>query len=166
MARRQKKGKIGRNDTCPCGSCKKYKHCCLRRPDKGFGQPAFGQAVSGEVMPLGLGWDDDLDDLEATTNGVLDLIAASRWDEAEEACRTLRERWPDQIDHLERLAMVRAAQGRHAEAADLNRQAAEFARTHEGFEPASVDYYVQLAAEQERLAADAPEPSAPPTTET
>ncbi len=21
--------KIGRNDTCPCGSGKKYKHCCL-----------------------------------------------------------------------------------------------------------------------------------------
>ena len=24
-------GKIGRNQRCPCGSGKKYKHCCLRR---------------------------------------------------------------------------------------------------------------------------------------
>jgi hypothetical protein len=24
--------KIGRNDPCPCGSGKKYKHCCLRKP--------------------------------------------------------------------------------------------------------------------------------------
>ena len=24
--------KIGRNDPCPCGSGKKYKHCCLNRP--------------------------------------------------------------------------------------------------------------------------------------
>jgi len=139
---------------------------CLRRPDKGLGLRAVGQALSTEDMTVRFRWDDDIEVLEEITNGVLDLIAASRWDEAEEACRTLRERWPDQIDHLERLAMVRAAQGRHAEAADLNRQAAEFARTHEGFEPASVDYYVQQAAEQERLAADAPEPSAPPTTET
>jgi uncharacterized protein YecA (UPF0149 family) len=25
-----KEYKIGRNDTCPCGSGKKYKHCCLK----------------------------------------------------------------------------------------------------------------------------------------
>lgn len=25
--------KIGRNDPCPCGSGRKYKHCCLNRPD-------------------------------------------------------------------------------------------------------------------------------------
>ena len=24
-----KKAKVGRNDPCPCGSCKKYKNCCL-----------------------------------------------------------------------------------------------------------------------------------------
>ena len=23
--------KVGRNDPCPCGSGRKYKHCCLRR---------------------------------------------------------------------------------------------------------------------------------------
>lgn len=26
------KGKIGRNDSCPCGSGKKYKRCCINRP--------------------------------------------------------------------------------------------------------------------------------------
>ncbi len=26
----RKKGKIGRNDPCPCGSGKKYKNCCGR----------------------------------------------------------------------------------------------------------------------------------------
>lgn len=25
--------KIGRNDPCPCGSGKKYKHCCLGKTD-------------------------------------------------------------------------------------------------------------------------------------
>jgi uncharacterized protein YecA (UPF0149 family) len=28
--------KIGRNDPCPCGSGKKYKHCCLNK-DRGKG---------------------------------------------------------------------------------------------------------------------------------
>lgn len=28
--------KIGRNDPCPCGSGKKYKHCCLKRDNKNF----------------------------------------------------------------------------------------------------------------------------------
>lgn len=27
---RIKENKIGRNDPCPCGSEKKYKHCCLK----------------------------------------------------------------------------------------------------------------------------------------
>ena len=26
--------KVGRNDTCPCGSGKKYKHCCLARQEQ------------------------------------------------------------------------------------------------------------------------------------
>jgi uncharacterized protein len=26
-----RKGKVGRNDRCPCGSGKKFKACCLRR---------------------------------------------------------------------------------------------------------------------------------------
>ena len=26
--------KIGRNDPCPCGSSKKYKHCCLKKKNK------------------------------------------------------------------------------------------------------------------------------------
>jgi uncharacterized protein YchJ len=28
--------KVGRNDPCPCGSGKKYKHCCLKK-DQGKG---------------------------------------------------------------------------------------------------------------------------------
>ncbi len=30
-AARRKKAKVGRNDPCPCGSGKKYKHCCMRK---------------------------------------------------------------------------------------------------------------------------------------
>lgn len=28
---RSTQAKVGRNETCPCGSGKKYKHCCLRQ---------------------------------------------------------------------------------------------------------------------------------------
>jgi uncharacterized protein YecA (UPF0149 family) len=28
---RRSEPKIGRNDPCPCGSGKKYKHCCLNK---------------------------------------------------------------------------------------------------------------------------------------
>ena len=31
---RRKNAKIGRNDPCPCGSGKKYKHCCDAVNDK------------------------------------------------------------------------------------------------------------------------------------
>ncbi|MDY0130910.1 MAG: SEC-C metal-binding domain-containing protein, partial [Methanosarcina vacuolata] len=34
--------KIGRNDPCPCGSGKKYKHCCLGR----------SKVVTGNQTPI------------------------------------------------------------------------------------------------------------------
>ena len=30
----RKEAKIGRNDPCPCGSGKKYKHCCQNKPQR------------------------------------------------------------------------------------------------------------------------------------
>ncbi|NLC12895.1 MAG: hypothetical protein GX768_02455, partial [Chloroflexi bacterium] len=30
--------KIGRNDPCPCGSGKKYKHCCINNASKPHAQ--------------------------------------------------------------------------------------------------------------------------------
>jgi hypothetical protein len=42
--------KTGRNDPCPCGSGKKYKHCCL---PKGRGDdrtwPGAAQTIAGEI---------------------------------------------------------------------------------------------------------------------
>ena len=45
--------KIGRNDPCPCGSGKKYKHCCLR-------QEATGKS---EAMSQDRAWDTMIDKL-------------------------------------------------------------------------------------------------------
>ncbi len=30
-AKQQRLGRVGRNEPCPCGSGKKFKHCCLRK---------------------------------------------------------------------------------------------------------------------------------------
>ncbi len=49
------------------------------------------------------------------------------------------------IDCLERRAMLLRARGQNQLAADYYRRAAEYARTHEGFEPASIDYYLDSA---------------------
>lgn len=37
--------KIGRNDPCPCGSGKKYKHCCLISESAGFGSDMASRAL-------------------------------------------------------------------------------------------------------------------------
>lgn len=40
----------GRNAPCPCGSGKKYKHCCLQNPERGGSQrPAGAQGVADEI---------------------------------------------------------------------------------------------------------------------
>lgn len=59
----------------------------------------------------------DIQDLDKLSNGVMDEIEAGRLDEAERLCEKLLKQYPDQIDGHKRLAKVREAQGRWAEAA-------------------------------------------------
>ena len=46
-------GKIGRNEQCPCGSGKKYKHCCLTKDQAGMAQAnqeaAFKVSLINEI---------------------------------------------------------------------------------------------------------------------
>lgn len=49
--------KIGRNHPCPCGSGKKYKHCCLLLPDNPYADPVAENPAAGVS--------DDLADLLA-----------------------------------------------------------------------------------------------------
>lgn len=42
--------KIGRNEMCPCGSGKKYKHCCARSPQVQQRQPSPGEQLKGSLM--------------------------------------------------------------------------------------------------------------------
>ena len=56
-------------------------------------------------------FDFDLAELEALSNGVLDLIEHGRFIEAERICRELKTRFPDQKDWLDRLAILHEARG-------------------------------------------------------
>jgi tetratricopeptide (TPR) repeat protein len=151
--------KVGRNDPCPCGSGKKYKKCCLEKeaesarnrppPPPVRHQPPIASATRA-VAPPAVAWDAidlDDDDLDELSNRVVDLIHAGRLDEAEKVCDQLDRRFPDMIDCLDRRAMVLKARGQNKLAAQYYRRAADYARTHEGFEPESIDYYLDSANE-------------------
>ncbi len=121
--------KIGRNESCPCGSGKKYKKCCLPAPQS----PKGGTFIY-----------TDLDEL---SNQVWDLIKQKKFVQAEEICQRLLEQYPDQIDGLHRYAEVFEAQGEKQKAAQYYRKAADFAGHAEGFDQESVDYFGKKAEE-------------------
>ena len=132
--------KIGRNAPCPCGSGKKYKKCCLSADEE-----AARRSRPPMPPPPGFVWEED--PLDKLSNRVVDLIEAGRLDEADAVCDQLAAEYPDMIDPIERRAMVLEARGDAAAAAHHYRLAADYARTHEGFEPDSVTYYVDKARE-------------------
>jgi len=109
---------VGRNQPCPCASGKKYKRCCLAKHEALVSERLRAQTVDHDL------WQDD--DLDETSNAVVDLIRAGRLDEAEAAARDLLLRYPEVVDGLERLAMVYEARGDRKRAADYYRQAVAF----------------------------------------
>jgi tetratricopeptide (TPR) repeat protein len=135
----------GRNDPCPCGSGTKYKKCCLLRTP-----PPPPASPPKAASPAWVLQDDGLDDL---SNSVVDLVQARRFEEALGACQRLLQEFPDVVDGLERSALVHAALGDHATAADFYRKALAFvtdpSRCHE-YEDA--DFYRQQVEKEERFA--------------
>jgi tetratricopeptide (TPR) repeat protein len=133
-----------RNDPCPCGSGKKYKKCCMKALEGGGGEEFEDLRAS-------------LDELDALSNSVIDLIAARDFDRAEAACKKLLKEYPDQADGIWRLAMLHEARGNRPEAAKCYREAAEFMRTHEGFDEEGITDMLESARGMEA-------PQAPPAT--
>jgi tetratricopeptide (TPR) repeat protein len=114
---------IGRNDTCPCGSGKKYKKCCLAADEARQAQ----LRVAPPPPPPRLHFFDDLgDELESLSNSVIELVDENRFDDALAACKRLLQEFPEVVDGLERSGMVHAKIGNHALAADFYRQALAF----------------------------------------
>ncbi len=80
---------------------------------------------------------DDLDDL---SDSVLDLIDAGKFDEAEAVCNDLNKRYPDQVDGIERLAMVYEARGGSEKAAQYYLRTAEFMQSNPGFDKKGIEW--------------------------
>ncbi len=128
-------GKIGRNDSCPCGSGEKYKKCCLN-------QPQNISEVNSDLY-------EDINTLDKMSNGINDLLKKSDFEKALAVCRQLLKKYPRQIDGISRFAQVYEAMGEHTKAAEYYRKSAEFAATNEGFEQESVDMYLEDAMRME-----------------
>ena len=156
--------KTGRNDPCPCGSGKKYKHCCLKKDEAAEYEAlaAGSQAAHTDLMKLigrlAAQYDDD-DELTDAANVVLDFIHADKLDEAEQAARKFLVRFPDVYDGYDLLGMVYEARGDNKKAADYYRKAIDFIREH----PDQSDT-PELEAALHRLVAklDPPAPSVDP----
>jgi tetratricopeptide (TPR) repeat protein len=127
--------KIGRNDPCPCGSGKKYKHCC-RDKDEAAERAALAtsQAAASAKYQQRQAWLkaqlEHEDELTNASNAVIELLGAGKVDEAEQAARELLVRFPDVHDGYDRLGMVFEARGDHKAAADCYRKVIEFVRAH------------------------------------
>ncbi len=119
--------KMGRNAPCPCGSGKKYKKCCLSLED-GKRQK---HAKPTKFIPV-------YTELDQLSNSVVELIKQNDLAKAEKRARKLLTDYPEQIDGLDRLAMVFEARGESSKAAEYYGKAAAFAKSHPGFDKESI----------------------------
>ncbi len=156
--------KTGRNEPCPCGSGKKYKHCCMVQDQAAqhltlAAQSARLEEQSAQHSANMRAFKASLyesDQLDQDSNAVVGLIHAGRLDEAEAAARELLVRYPEVHDGHDRLGMVYEARGLNREAAQCYRQVVEFMRAApEHHAPELVTVFVELIA---RL--DPPTPTA------
>jgi len=156
--------KPGRNDPCPCGSGKKYKHCCLEKDRAAELAPAIAQRVALQAQQAKQAAQLkeyqaallESQALDAQSNAVVDLVHAGRLDEAEQAARELLARYPEVHDGHDRLGMVHEARGQFRQAADCYRSVVEFARANpENYDPEFVDSFLDLIAKLEASAAEA-----------
>jgi tetratricopeptide (TPR) repeat protein len=163
--------KTGRNDPCPCGSGKKYKHCCLDKDRAAKLAPAIAQRVALQAqeanqLALRAEYQEELLEsqaalqeaqaLDAASNAVVDLVHAGRLDEAEQAAIELLLGHPEVHDGHDRLGMVHEARGQFRQAAECYRKVIEFARAHPAdYDAAFVDSFLELIVKLEDSAAQA-----------
>ncbi len=141
--------KIGRNDSCPCGSGKKYKKCCMASDEAAAraARPAQPAAVPARRPSLASDFQeqDERDELTEASNAVVDLARAGNLDAAEQGARDLLARFPDVHDGYDRLGMVCEARGDHRQAADCYRKAIDVIRSHpDAYDPAFEAVYQKL----------------------
>jgi tetratricopeptide (TPR) repeat protein len=149
----------GRNDPCRCGSGKKYKKCCLRRDEEAAALSA-PRKVAPAASPPPATWTLVEDELDLDSNRVVTLLREGRLDEAEQARDTLRERYPDTIDWIERTAMIHEARGHLREAIAWWERTLRYMESEDGFDDEGRDD-IRGLIDRLRTKADAAEPVTP-----
>ncbi len=156
--------KTGRNDPCPCGSGRKYKHCCPEKDRTTELAPAIAQRVALQVQQAKQAAQRkeyqaallESQALDAESNAVVDLVHAGRLDEAEQAARELLVRYPEVHDGYLRLGMVHEARGQFREAAVDYGKVIEFARANpEDYDAEFVDSFLELIVKLQARATEA-----------
>lgn len=138
--------KIGRNDPCPCGSGQKYKRCCLPRDEAAAAERTRAREREAATTSAAMVAPDEDDGLDDASNRVIDLIDAGRLDEAEQAAQDLLARYPEVHDGLERVAMVAAARGDRARAAEYYRKAVDFVHARPDWYDPEMEVYLRARA--------------------
>ncbi len=166
--------RAGRNDPCPCGSGKKYKHCCLEKDRAAELAPVIARGAELQAQKAKQAaqrrdyqaeWREsgaesaqlqEAQALDTASNAVVDLVHAGRLDEAEQAARELLVRYPEVHDGYDRLGMVHEARGQFREAADCYRKVIEFTRANpEDYDAGFVDSFLELIVKLEASVAEA-----------
>jgi tetratricopeptide (TPR) repeat protein len=156
--------KAGRNDACPCGSGKKYKHCCLEQDRAAELAPVIAQRIALEAQATNQAAQREQDlialqeaqALDDASNAVVDLVRAGHLDEAEHGARELLVRYPEVHDGYDRLGMVHEARGQFREAVDCYRRVIEFTHADpENYDAGFVDSFLELIVKLEASAAEA-----------
>jgi Flp pilus assembly protein TadD len=105
---------VGRNDLCPCGSGKKFKHCCL--------DGEAGRAPAGPARGAPAAAASRLNELRRAARA---LVAAGRVRDAEAPLKEIVRFMPANADAHYDLGAAYARCGRFVEAADSFRKAVE-----------------------------------------
>ncbi|MDJ0873338.1 MAG: SEC-C metal-binding domain-containing protein [Gammaproteobacteria bacterium] len=149
--------KIGRNQPCPCGSGKKYKHCCLSKDQAARAAAArHTKQHLPRAAPSETGFFLGEDDLDKLSNRVVDLIDEGRLEEAERVCQELKEQYPEVIDWIQRTAMLHEARGETQKAIDYHERTLQYMDAHpEDFEELSREL-VRTAIARLQQSPDAP----------
>lgn len=132
--------KIGRNDRCPCGSGKKYKHCCMARD-----QAAERERLAAERDPHAASLADPEarhdprlcracnEELETAVNVAFTQVDAGEFAEAEHTANEILARYPDLPDGYECLGQLHRVRGDNDQAVACYRQVIACARTEPYF---------------------------------
>ena len=151
--------KIGRNDRCPCGSGKKYKHCCMAQD-----QAAAHEKLAAATATIAAATaqhdphlcNDCNEQLDAAANTVLALIDAREFAAAEQAAHEVLARFPAVHDGYECLGRLYQAKGDNLQAADCYRKVIAFARNEPHlYDPHFIDHFQGLIDDLEPRAAAA-----------